>query len=98
MAVQGIALVRPRAVIVYEGASLLLVVGLLAMAGRALAGGPLVAVTQADSPAAPLATLLNVAGWFGLVVVAFMAIASIVVTVVRWIVQERRRDGAMTTA
>jgi hypothetical protein len=98
MILQGLALVRPRAVLLYEVASLLLGVGLLALVVRALAGGPLVVVTNAELPAAPLAGLLNVMGWIGLVVVAVIAIASIVVTIVRWIVQEPRRDDAMTTA
>jgi hypothetical protein len=86
---RAIALARPRAVLVYEIAGLLLGGGLLALAVRALAGGPLLVVTAPDSPAAPLAALLNTAGWAWLVVLAFIAIASIVVTIVRWIVQER---------
>jgi hypothetical protein len=86
---RALTLARPRAVLMYQGSGLLLGVGLLAIAVQALAGGPLLVVTVVDSPAAPLAALLNLAGSAFLVVIAFVAITSIVITIARWIIQER---------
>lgn len=82
-----VAIARPRAVMAYEGASLLLAVGLLALASRALAAGPLIVMTVADSPAAALAGLLNVLGWAALVLLAVTSMASIAFTIFRWVVR-----------
>jgi len=81
-----VAIVRPRAVTFYEAASLLLGIGLLAMVSRALTAGPLMVVTVANSPAAGLAGLLNGLGWAGLVLLTIALMASIALTIVRWIV------------
>jgi HAAS domain-containing protein len=83
---QVVAIARPRAVMMYEGASLLLDVGLLALAGRAIAAGALIVVTVANSPVAGLAGLLNVLGWVGLVLLALMSLASIAFTIFKWAV------------
>jgi hypothetical protein len=84
---QAIALFQPRSVRAYEGAGLLLDIGILALAGRALAAGPIVVVTIADSPVRWLAVFFNLLGSVGLTVWAVVAIGSIAFGIYGWVAQ-----------
>jgi len=92
----AIALLRPRAVAFYEGAGLVIEAGVLLILAMALRSRTFLVLTEPSSSVAGLATVLNGVIFFGLIAWAVIVVASITMTVRRWLVIGRRRREIVT--
>ena len=96
LAINAVAILRPRLVKFYEGSGLLIDCGIVAAAAVVLRRAPaFVVVTDPASPAVWLARLFDVMLVVGLVALALLALASIAFTIRRWVVIARRQDRGM---
>lgn len=91
LAIDIVALARPHWVRFYDGAGLVLEMGV--MLGLALRAPRLVVVTDANAPGAPLAPLLHWIRYFALLVWALVVVGSIGFTARRWIGVLRARGS-----
>ena len=91
ISVSAVAILRPRWLKLYEAADLLLDIGIGIVLIQALRAPELIVLTDAASPAAGLATLLNWLLTVGLVVGGLLVVASMGATLRRWSSVARRR-------
>ena len=85
MAIDIITIARPHWVRFYEGAGLMLEMGVLVMLSLALRAPQLVVVSDANAPGAQLATLFHWIIYLGLLTWALVVVGSIGFTLRRWI-------------